>query len=245
MGLNFEEPKMPQILELSLGLISQTYSLRCDAKQGQKRFLDFDNYIQTIPSFELGDYFPTPFIKGIQPNYIEEVDVIGIPVINTLAIQNLKININDCRFIPEEDYASLDVERKCKRNDILLTVDGGTSIGKAVLFDLEGDYTIDSHVTILRPNGISPLVIVYLLASPIGQLQFLRAESGASGQTSVTEDDIRRFKFPLKNKVFLESEVHKIDKTRKQIEIKKRKLNENLKESWLNFSNNLFSKKNN
>lgn len=36
------------------------------------------------------------------------------------------------------------------------------------------------------------------VASPIGQLQFNRAESGASGQTSVTEEDLRRFRFPTK-----------------------------------------------
>lgn len=242
MELTFNEPQKPQFLELNLELVANTYALRCDAKQGQKRFVDFDKYINSIPFFELGEYFPNPFIKGIQPNYIEEVDVIGVPVINTLAIQNLKINAKDCRYITEDDFELLDDERKCKPNDILLTVDGGTSIGKAVLFDLDGDYTIDSHVTILRPEGISPLVIVYLLTSPIGQLQFLRAESGASGQTSVTEDDIRRFRFPLKDRKFIHEEVLQIDKTRKQIESEKNKLDEQLKNSWLNFSNNLLHK---
>jgi len=125
---------------------------------------------------------------------------------------------------------------------ILLSVDGGTSIGKTVLFDLEGNYTIDSHVTILRPVGIDPLVIVYLLASPMGQLQFQRAESGASGQTSVTEDDIRRFKFPLKNKKILEEEVINIDKIKKEIEAEKKRLDDKLKKSWIDFSNNLLKK---
>jgi hypothetical protein len=79
---------------------------------------------------------------------------------------------------------------------VLLTVDGGTSIGKPVLFDLSGDWAVDSHVAILRPVGLDAALLVYLLASPLGQLQFQRAESGASGQTSVTETDLRRFRFP-------------------------------------------------
>lgn len=239
MGLKFIEPGMPQILELSLELISKNYSLRCDAKQALDRFIKFDEYIERIPHFELGEYFPKPLIKGIQPNYIEEIGAVGIPVINTLSIQNLKINKDDCRLITEEDFEHLDSERKCKTNDVLLTVDGGTSIGKTVLFDLEGNYTVDSHVMILRPEGISPLVIVYLLACPIGQLQFQRAESGASGQTSVTEDDLRRFKFPLKNRKYIENEVSKIDSTKKQMEIKKNELDQKLKIAWNEFSDNL------
>lgn len=239
MGLTFLESSMPQFLELDLQTVANSYSLRCDAKQGQKRFIDFDNYISDMPHFELGEFLPTPLIKGNQPIYIEDVDATGIPVINTLSIQNLKINIKDCRHITEEAFEFLDEDRKCKINDILLTVDGGSSIGKAVLFDLEGNYSIDSHVTILRPKNISPLVVVYLLASPMGQLQFQRAESGASGQTAVTEDDIRRFKFPLKDKVFLEKEVIKIDKARKEIERDKKMLEEKLTAAWIDFSNNL------
>jgi hypothetical protein len=71
------------------------------------------------------------------------------------------------------------------------------SIGKPVLFEFEDDFAIDSHIAILRPAGMNPKVLVYLLASPLGQVQFQRAESGASGQTGVSEEDIRRFRFPV------------------------------------------------
>lgn len=240
MGIDFSSPKLPQILESSLALVSRTYSLRCDAKQAQDRFLEFDKYINKIKYFELSEYLPNPIIKGIQPTYLEELDAIGIPVINTLAIQNLRINIESCRFITESDYAHLDSDRKCKKDDVLLTVDGGTSIGKAVLFNLPGQFTIDSHVTILRPVGLSPNALVYLLASPIGQLQFQRAESGASGQTSVTEDDIRRFKFPLIEKKTFENAVKLLDKRRLQIESEIASLSKKLDDEWISFSNKLF-----
>lgn len=241
MGLSFTEPKMPLVMRSSLLSIGSTFSLRCDAKQGQARFLEFDKYISKAPFFELGEYLPNPLIKGSQPDYLEDIDSAGVPVINTLSIQNLQINTGDCRLISEEDYEALDNERKCCENDILLTVDGGTSIGKAVLFNLEGPYTVDSHVTILRPENIDPLVVVYLLASPLGQLQFQRAESGASGQTAVTEDDIRRFRFPLRDKQDFETKVLKIDTARKQIELQKKALDEQLKDAWLDFSDGLLN----
>ncbi|MFL5280438.1 MAG: hypothetical protein ACJ8AW_05460 [Rhodopila sp.] len=57
-------------------------------------------------------------------------------------------------------------------------------------------FTVDSHVAVLRPRGMSPTLLAYLLCSPMGQIQFQRAESGASGQTAVSEEDVRRFRFP-------------------------------------------------
>jgi hypothetical protein len=93
--------------------------------------------------------------------------------------------------------------RKLRDGEVVLTTDGGTSIGKAAVFMMpktdEGEpvdygFTVDSHVAILCPFGKSPPLLAYLLGSPMGQLQFQRAESGASGQTAVSEDDVRRFR---------------------------------------------------
>ena len=75
-------------------------------------------------------------------------------------------------------------------------MDGGPSIGKPVVFDRPERFAVDSHVAILRPDGLTPAALAFLLASPLGQVQLDRAESGASGQTAVTEADLRRFRFP-------------------------------------------------
>ena len=123
-----------------------------------------------------------------------------------------------------------------KKGDVLLTMDGGTSIGKSAVFDLDDNFTVDSHVAILRPVGISPKAMAYLLASPMGQLQFNRAESGASGQTAVTEEDLRRFQFPralLKN---IEDLAEDLDKKRKKINEKKKALEKEEFEAWNIFS---------
>ena len=121
---------------------------------------------------------------------------------------------------------------RLKKHDVLLTMDGGTSIGKPALFDLEGDFTVDSHVAILRPSGLPPRVVVYLLASPIGQLQFELAESGASGQTAVTEDDVRRFRFPRVQTEKLIELVRKLDETRQNIAAERQSLANREREAW-------------
>lgn len=147
-----------------------------------------------------------------------------VPVVNTLCIQNLAIQSSDCRHIAREDFNALSDERRLRNGDVLLTVDGGVSIGKPVLFNLEGDFTMDSHVVVLRPVGLSALALVYLLASPLGQMQFRRAESGASGQTTVTEDDIRRFIFPQSILKTIDNVVAKIEVKRKEIMDQRREL---------------------
>lgn len=166
--VSFPQERTPQFRVANLSLVAQFHTLRCDAKQAEKRFSDFDNLMSSIPYVYLGDYFPEPFSKGTQPRYLETADEESVPVINTLAIQNLAIDVAACRSISREAFDALPDDRKLKKSDILLTVDGGTSIGKPCLFTLDGDYTVDSHIVILRPTNVDPKVIVYLLASPLG-----------------------------------------------------------------------------
>lgn len=187
----------PLIMTASFSQIAKSHTLRCDAKQSEKRFAEFDNFILSVDHFYLGDFLPKPFVKGIQPRYIESIEPDGVPVINTLSIQNLSIHTEMCRYITQEDYDNTEPDRKPTQGDVLLTLDGGTSIGKPVLFDFLDEYAIDSHVAILRPVELDPCWLTYLLSSPLGQVQFQQAESGASGQTGVTEEDVRRFRFPI------------------------------------------------
>jgi hypothetical protein len=168
----------------------------------------------------------------MQPDSLDQATDDSVPVINTLSVQNLAIRVADCRHIAREDFDALSCERKLRANDVLLTVDGGVSIGKPVLFDLSGDFTVDSHVVILRPAGLSALALVYLLASPLGQMQFRRAESGASGQTTVTEDDVRRFIFPRSILTEIDTLAAKIESERKQIIEDRRELDRREAAIW-------------
>jgi hypothetical protein len=185
----------PRVMVARFSDIARSHTLRCDARQWERRFRLLDEYFLDIDCFELGEVLPAKLVKGTQPTYVEGVDAVGTPVISTMAIRDLRIDSEACRVAQDVDFGPDDV-KKPRRGDVLLTVDGGTSIGKPTLFELDDEYAIDSHVAILRPVGLSAELLVYLLASPLGQVQFQRAESGASGQTSVSDEDIRRFRFP-------------------------------------------------
>ena len=220
----------------NLRLVASSHTLRCDAKQAERRFRRFDEFVESVPSFALGEFLPGPLVKGSQPTYLETPDAEGVPVINTLAIQDLRIIESACRCVAFEDFEELSDERKPKKGDVLLTMDGGTSIGKPVLFDLDDDYGIDSHIAILRPDGLSPQLLVYLLASPFGQVQFQRAESGASGQTAVTEDDLRRFRFPRVEDDDLEALACSLRESLAKIGEREAKLRADRADAWEEFT---------
>jgi hypothetical protein len=224
--------KKPKIFTGSLSLIATNYAWRCDAKQANAEFLRLEESIRRSGFFELGDFLPLPFVKGIQPEYLDIPADDSVRVVNTLSVQNLAISEHDCRYISRDDFDELNEERRLARGDVLLTVDGGVSIGKPVHFDLDGPYTVDSHICILRPIGLSRLGLVYLLASPIAQTQFRRAESGASGQTTVTEEDIRRFIFPSALLEHLDQVVKEIEKERGKIAKERIKLAKREENIW-------------
>lgn len=232
---NLQREKMPMAMTASLRLVSQSHTLRCDAKQAERRFSEFGRFISSAEHFSLGDFLPKPFVKGCQPNYIETPGPTGVLVISTITIQRLSIQKELCRFITYDDYEALDNARKPKKSDVLLTMDGGTSIGKPALFDFDEDYAIDSHVAILRPVGLDPKLLVYLLASPLGQIQFQRAESGASGQTAVTEEDIRRFRFPLIDEQAICEIVANVDAQRAELAELTATLHDKEKATWGGF----------
>ncbi|WP_198372419.1 restriction endonuclease subunit S domain-containing protein [Roseomonas rosulenta] len=196
---------LPLKATFSLRAVARNPTLRIDAKQADENAVHFDALLDRVETFYLGEFLPEPFVKGRQPNYLEEGQDEGALVLNTGAVRPLGITFGLCRRVSTEDFEQLSESRKLKDGDVLLTTDGGTSIGKAAVFQtplsetgepLDCGFTVDSHVAILRPSGISSTLLSYLLCSPMGQIQFQRAESGASGQTAVSEDDVRRFRFP-------------------------------------------------
>ena len=205
-------PSRYRAFRSSLQLIGDHFSLRCDTKIADQQFRDMVEEIRKAPFKELGEFLPTPFVKGIQPDYLEAPSEQSVPVVNTLAIQNLSLHPESCRHITRRAFDELDGSRRLKNGDVLLTVDGGVSIGKPLNFSSEEEMTMDSHIVALRPHGISSMGLTYLLASPICQQQFRQAESGASGQTSVTEHDVRRFIVPS-------SLLEKIDQIAQEIDI--------------------------
>ena len=79
------------------------------------------------------------------------------------------------------------------------------------------------------------------MASPIGQLQFQRFESGASGQTAVTEEDLRRFVIPKSSIAKLEDYIDQLAEERTRIESERIKLEKDEAKMWDNFTKKIIN----
>jgi type I restriction enzyme M protein len=91
---------------------------------------------------------------------------------------------------------SLD-ERQLQKGDLLINSTGKGTAGRVTYFDLPGEFVVDSHVTIFRPNSrLNPKFGLYSLAR-IGFKELESLADGASGQIELTLDTIGQIQIPL------------------------------------------------
>lgn len=93
------------------------------------------------------------------PSYLEK----GIPCISAKDIYNHKINLNDCNYVSEKEYALQKNKFSFKKNSLLVTKSG--SIGRTAIFNGSYDLYAVESIGIINFNDllIIPGYIQYLL----------------------------------------------------------------------------------
>ncbi|MFW5872255.1 MAG: restriction endonuclease subunit S, partial [bacterium] len=128
----------------------------------------------------------------------------------------------------EKHYASTDYildERKLQKNDLLLNSSGVGTAGRVTLFDLDGDFVVDSHISIIRLNqDIVNSKYVLNVFGAIGFKTLERLALGQSGQIEMSSETITNFKIPvppkdIQDKIVAEIEIFE----EKEIELQNRK----------------------
>lgn len=87
------------------------------------------------------------------------------------------------RYYVSEDFIS--DERNLQKGDILINSTGVGTAGRVTLFDIDGNYVVDSHITIVRldQNKALPKYVLYALAN----IGFKNIEAMATGQSGQIE----------------------------------------------------------
>lgn len=100
------------------------------------------------------------------------------------------------QYFAPENYV-LD-QRKLEEEDILINSTGVGTAGRVNLFNLKGDYIVDSHVTIVRlkKDKVLPKFVLYSL-SHIGFSALEKMAEGQSGQIELSPETINNIKIPL------------------------------------------------
>lgn len=201
ININLPSSKGIRSSEDCLVNISNRYCFRCDAKQEQSYFKKVLKILNKIKITEFEELFQGEFVKGKQPQYLSDPEEEGVPIISTLAIQDLCLVKEACKKIFYEVYEKIPNELKPMKSDILITLDGAVSVGKPLLYNEEEDYGIDSHIGIVRTKKekYDPEIVALILGSELCQAQFRMYESGATSH-SINEVELRKLKIPLLNK---------------------------------------------
>ena len=121
-----------------------------------------------------------------------------------------------------KNYASQSMnidERLLQKNDLLINSTGVGTAGRVNIFKLEGNYFVDSHVTILRldETKLLPLYALYQLYYNIGFKNIEKMATGQSGQIELSIKTIANIKIPVPPLEEQEKIVAQIEELEKQI----------------------------
>lgn len=118
-------------------------------------------------------------------------------------------------------------ERKLEKGDLLINSSGVGTAGRVTLFDLDGTFVADSHITIVRldKKKILPRYALSCFAS-IGFKTLGSLALGQSGQIEMTIDTIANIKLPIPPKNIQEKIVSEFSR----LEVQQRKGIETVKE---------------
>lgn len=118
-------------------------------------------------------------------------------------------------------------ERNLQKGDILINSTGVGTAGRVTLFDLEGDFVVDSHITIVRLNQEKalPKYVLYALAN-IGFKNIEAMATGQSGQIELALPTVNSIRIPLPDIKTQKDIVSEIEVIEKEMNLLEREISE-------------------
>lgn len=177
---------------------------------------------------KLGKY-TTLLKRGKSPKYTYNSEV---QIIKSGQIRGLKEFDFSKKFYADSSMEK--DERLLVKGDLLINSTGVGTAGRVNLFDLDGNFFVDSHVAIcrLKQNELVPLYALYQLYFKVGFKNIEKMATGQSGQIELAPDTIANIKIPVpdieeQKKIVarvlpLEKEIERLQKEIDEIPEKKR-----------------------
>jgi len=195
---------------------SNYYSLFNDEIEGRLDFkFNHPNYhelfekLKTIETKHLYDILLEPIIKGVQPQYDEDENVM---VIKTVDMKNRFIDYENTLKTSNEFYKS-NPTGHLKLNDIIIASIGVGSVGKIDIYDISDPAIFDGiNLNVLRidTEQYDPYFLMYFLRSLYGQEQIDKVIAGSTGMIYISPDYINNLIIPDLKKPLQEEIVKKI-----------------------------------
>ncbi|HAT6826495.1 TPA: restriction endonuclease subunit S [Legionella pneumophila] len=162
--------------------------------------------------------------RGITPKYVNEH---GTIVINQKCIRDGILSLDPARQTSNEKKISS--EKLILENDILVNSTGVGTLGRvAQVKNLDFVFTVDSHVTIVRPDEkkVDSKYLGYLVRSKEKQIEALA--EGSTGQTELSRHKLERLKLKVIQDKYAQKKIASfLSSLDKKIELNK-KINQTL-----------------
>ncbi len=154
--------------------------------------------------------------RGNGPDYADESD---IRVINQACVYWGGIRLENVKFHKQADISSW--RSLLQNGDLLMNSTGTGTLGRCSVFDEDGTYMADSHVTIIRTKRpqAHPRFCFYLLQTPLYQgYVYAALVSGSTNQIELSREKLRSTPFIVPSLeeqqsivAFLDHETAKVD----------------------------------
>ena len=134
--------------------------------------------------------------RGKSPKY---VDLSKYPVISQKCVRWESLDLKPIKYISEESLANYESIRFLQSNDILWNSTGTGTVGRASIYFENEDYkkiVVDSHVTVVRPLGISSKYLYSYISSPQVQTNFEDLCDGSTNQKELSLSTVTDFLIP-------------------------------------------------
>jgi hypothetical protein len=185
------------VASVPIAQIGATGLLRIDPRHHQPAVRAVTDALLNEPTLRLADLLAVPAFKGRQP----EMDVVddGSEIARTVAT----VSVQAGQIVPEltklarsEWIANLG-DAALRVGDVVITMDGEGSIGRAAVHTSDLPMATDSHVGVLRliEPDLGPGLCCYLNSS-LAQAQIELSISGSTGQTQLSKSDLDQLKVP-------------------------------------------------
>ena len=135
------------------------------------------------------------FIKGSTPKYSHTPT-------NTIVIKSgqARGNYNEFNFskIAYLDVLNVKTTKYLQKGDILINTTGVGTAGRVTLFDLDGNYVSDSHITALRYNlnNFDKFYLLYFFVN-YGFKKLEAMAEGSGGQVELSMDKVKSLTIPI------------------------------------------------
>lgn len=175
-------------------------------------------YKSKYRTYNLGD-FALSLQRGKSPEYTDS----GIQIIKSgQARGGYDFDFSQQYFVLDS-FSNLD--RKLYKGDILINSTGVGTVGRVTYFNLDHDFVVDSHITVLRPNNVANgKYLFYFLHDGLGQKTIEAMSNGASGQVELSLTTISQIKIPIPPMDIQETIVSECSKVDAEYEKAKEKI---------------------